>query len=768
MKQSTYEFNNLSRALAIAVVFFIFGIVIGYFTEFTYYMPLAIASFLLITFLLAPKPAQRSLLLFSILMLGIFWIDFHEADTYLLEEWSGEKVKIEGEIAGFSISKDVQEVTVSKINGKALSSQSKIAVFLGRDDTQKYYWGKKVSFTGVLEKTLSAVNPGGFSERDFWRQKAIGYKLKVHGSGKIEERGHLIGYYITKLRGEIHNLININLPQQEAGIILGLLLGDKGSIDQEFYESAQKMGIAHIFAVSGLHVGMVLTFYLVLTKYLKLPDTIIFTGAICLLIAYSLVTGLTPSVLRASIMALLGMAAIKLLRFKDFYTVLAFAAFIILLYNPLAVFNVGFQLSFAAAWGLVYIIPLAKKVAFFLPDKHRILLAVPLAAQLATLPLTVYYFNTLSFLAPFYNLLAVPIVSLLIPILFGALFLSIISVYLAQPLILLGGGLVYVLIIIIDNLRESVGAGYFNIATPSLVMICGYYILLIGIKEYGRIKKFFGKYGFLFSIILIIFFLYLALPNTVSFEAAILDVGQGDGAVIQTPANQFIVIDGGPGTNAITGYLRHKGVNKIALAVLSHPDSDHINGLLPVITQFKVNTLLVPPEIGNSELFNELKKIAVKKKVKIIEGKPDMLIKIPGNVLLRVLSPDLDKKLNWDTNNASLVVNLTYNNQDFLFTGDIDGNILYKLLPSINDIEVIKIPHHGSKGSFSESFYDNLRPDFAVVSAGRGNRYGHPHPEVIQGLQEAGIKIFRTDQNGAVIIKAVGNRLEFKTMLVSN
>jgi competence protein ComEC len=394
----------------------------------------------------------------------------------------------------------------------------------------------------------------------------------------------------------------------------------------------------------------------------------------------------------------------------------------------------------------------------FLPDKIARVLAVPIAAQMASIPITLYHFNTLSLLAPLMNLFVVPIVSILVPLLFISLFLAFIWITIAQPFIFLAGGIAYILAAFIDYFTYLFTDGHIYLARPPLIFIAFYYLVLIGLREKKKVK-------FLGIIALVIFLFLGMIPRSMYLEVAFLDVGQGDGAVLKTPRNQFVVIDGGPGTTTISQYLRYQGANKVALVILSHPDADHINGLYQVFKDFKVETLLIPPDVSGSQELEELKLMAQKRRTKIIEGGDGLVLKLRPEVTFQVLHPDVKDVKFLDTNNASLIVNCSYGQQDFLFTGDVDKEIIEQVLPLDRKIEVIKIPHHGSRGSYTAKIYKEIKPQVAVISAGRANRYGHPHVEVLGGLEEEKIKIYRTDQQGAVIFSTDGKKLKVRTML---
>ena len=763
---------NLNRNLVWASVFLIFGIIAGHFTHINYIWSLwVLLSILLVSvFLFLHKPYLVKVMLIALLFVtGFAWIDWNEKDSHSLEDWDNQIIKVTGQVADITPRDNQVVLEITSINGAPLKAAVEVVVKTAWGDSNIYRWGDRLEVQGKLEKPLPQVNPGGFSEQEYWRQKGIGYKLSAIKVGQVLEKSRGLQRYTALAREEVYNLINNNLPKAEAGMLIGLLLGDKKAIDADFYSTAQRMGIAHVFAVSGLHVGVVLAFYLGTARFLKLSPTITVTGAIILLGSYSLLVGFTPSVVRASIMGMLAILSVKWLKFKDFYTILAAAALLIILSDPLSIFTIGFQLSFITTWGLFYFLPLARRLFSFLPNKGALVIGVPVAAQMAALPITLYHFNTLSLLAPLMNLIVVPIVSILVPLLFGALLFASIWVKLAQPFIFLSGGIAYTLSGFIDYFTRVFSEGHVYLARPSLIFIGCYYLFLIGLREVDRFKEKIPKIPFKIKLSLVFILIFILLvgtiPRPLPLEVAFLDVGQGDGAVIKTPYNQYVIIDGGPGSTTVTQYLRYKGVNKVALVILSHPDADHINGLYKVMQEFTVETLLVPPDVDQSQELAELKDLAEKKETRIIEGKQGITLKLQPEVKFQVIAPDINKMENLDSNNASLIVNCIYGKQDFLFTGDVDKEVLLKLLPLNRVIEIIKIPHHGSRGSYVENFYQELNPAAAVISVGRGNRYGHPHSEVLEGLEDAGINVYRTDKQGALIFETDGEDIWVKTML---
>jgi len=759
----------VNRKLVQGTILFTLGIVLGYYTNFSLLFSLVLLAgffFLGAYCLFYELSLLKTVIYCFLIVFGLFWFDVHDPQPGILQQWENGKVEVTGKVLSLGTRDNQYILQLTTVNGHNLSLKPRVVVNTSWEDNQIYGWNDLVKFTGILEEPLPQTNPGGFSEKEFWRQKGVYYELNVLGKGVFLEKGKGIKAAGYQLREKINHIIEVNLPEKEGGVVRGLVLGDKSKLDSELYERAQELGIVHIFAVSGLHVGFVVALYLFIAKSLRLSDTLTLSGAVLILLVYSLVTGLTTSVTRASIMTVLGLIGLKWLKYRDFYTLLAGAALVILLANPLNLLSIGFQLSFISTWGLVYFFSLGEDLFPFFPEKIRKTLAVPVAAQLASLPIVIYHFNLLSFWAPLVNIIIVPLVGILVPLLFLALSISLVAVKLAEPFLLLGSGIVYGLFFLIEFISDLLSRGFMYIEKPPLVLIIFYYILLIGCREaeFLREKISLNK-RMILSIVLTLSLLLICLPRSEPLKAVFLDVGQGDGAVLKTPYNQYIVVDGGPGSSTLTRYLQSAGVNRVLLIILSHPDSDHINGLFQVIKKFPTDFLLVPPEFAENPAFTEFKNLARSKNTRIVEGREGVNLRLASGVYLKVLSPNPDLQKNLDTNEGSLVVRVSWQEKDILFTGDIGITTIKNILGGLEGIEVVKVPHHGSRNSYFPGLYSFLSPDIAVISAGRNNRFNHPHQEVIEGIQGSGGVILRTDQKGAITLIFQENDIVVDTKL---
>lgn len=256
-----------------------------------------------------------------------------------------------------------------------------------------------------------------------------------------------------------------------------------------------------------------------------------------------------------------------------------------------------------------------------------------------------------------------------------------------------------------------------------------------------------------------------------------LDVGQGDACVIEgpPPARRVVVVDGGgrpgideraggdPGTRIVVPFLRHRGIRTVDLIVPTHPDDDHVQGLIAVVDRLTVRAALVGDFSGDSESYARLRERLQRRRVSVLKAQRGQVIDLSGGARLEVLHPPSPSVAGGllTANNESIVLRLVYGRARLLLTGDAEWEAEASLLAARCDLsaDLIKIGHHGSRGSSTTAFLKRVAPTLAVISCGRGNTYRHPHPEVLERLERHGIRVFRTDRDGAVVVETEGTRL---------
>ncbi len=635
-----------------------------------------------------------------------------------------------------------------------------ITVYLDNCSAEVEY-GDQVRVQGSLRESTGFANPLLPAAKKYLSLYATGYEKLSGGGGNPFVK---LAIYFNRRFNE--TLLRI-LPPEQAELLGSILLGSTVSpIAAETKSIYRQAGLIHLLVVSGTQVSIMIGVCLGLCRCFNLPlaFSVALTSFINLMLVLS--TGGGASILRAAIMGEMALIGLLFERDKEFYTALSLAALILLIIDPSNLFDIGFQLSFAATWGLVYITPAL----------GRGLLATSLAPLLATAPLIYYYFSQISPGALLSNLLVLPWMEILVIFGLAVVLLGFIFLPLAQ----LFGVTLWLLLKLLDLIAQTVAGlpgAFFYWPAPSLPLIIGYYVILIimiELAKQGRLWQLTLKRGIFAGglIAVIIIWQLAAAPEALGgkeLTVTFLDVGQGDSILIETPNGKNILVDGGGketgelraqtsvGEKVVVPFLQRKGINKLALVVLTHPHLDHFGGLISVLEKIKVENIIGNGEASDSSAYRRFKELIRLNKIKYQLGRAGEVIDFGANVKAFVLNPV--GIIPGRTNSNSVVLRLLYNQVSFLLTGDLEQDGEEGLAGFPLRSSILKVGHHGSRTATSDEFLDAVNPRLAVISAGRHNRYRHPHQATINKLLARGIKIYRTDRDGAITIKTDGYRL---------
>lgn len=646
------------------------------------------------------------------------------------------------------------------------------------EESTIYPYGTEITFEGILSRPQEVRNPGGFNYRRYLAQKGVGasvfsypYAISIGKERKVNLLMQA-GNYIHK---RIIYVIENSLPSQQAGLLNGMLIGYRDGLSDKVQEAFSNAGLTHIMAVSGANVAFLILPLDFLLKKLRLKKRTANLIIIAFLALFVYITGFEPSVLRAVIMASVMLIAAILYREPDIYAAIALSCILLLVASPFMLFNVGFQLSYAATLSLVMFCKNVKSLLKwrFIPEWVKDALACTLSAQIGVLPITVVYFNKVSLISVVPNLLAVPMLELItilgmLMAVFGQFSLVI------SRLIGYVNSIFLSLVLHITRLSSLVPFATIKVVTPSVIVIAAYYAIVLFLLWYRPLK------GIRLNMKHTAIFLAITAFITVSFvikpgclEVFFLDVGQGDCAFIRTYSGRTVLIDGGGSTNpnliskvgenVVVPFILDQGMTSLDIVVASHAHSDHIQGLYDVLENIDVKTLIIP-SLRDESGFSSLIKLAEENGTEVLRCCDEDIIKLDGMTSFDVLSPERGYEADEDsTNNTSLVLKLCYKDITVLFTGDIETEIEEKLVDGNDDLssDVLKIAHHGSSTSSSEAFIEEVAPKAAIISVGRNN-FGHPSPITEARLKENGIASFRTDECGAVVIKSDGRKIKIK------
>lgn len=649
-------------------------------------------------------------------------------------------------------------------------------------DDSPYEYGDVLKIKGKLEKPIGQKNFGEFDYELYLAREKIFTYINIWQEKDIQKIGEndsnfLVSFSLSA-RDKIKEITKQTLPPPYNYLLVGMLLGEKSFIPSHLKEIFAEAGIMHILAVSGLHVGIIAMALLALLSMLKLPKKFKLFILILILITYASITGFRPSVLRATIMFILLIGGKLINRSRNLNISLFFAAFLILLLNPLILYDAGFLLSFIVTFFIINLSPilqgLLSKIVVWIKNP----LAVSTAAWVGIFPLSAYFFSKVSIISIVSNIFIIPLTGIAVILGFITFFIGLMSISLAGLFANLNY-LVLNLITLIAKSFSSLPFAFIYVAQPSVMLIILYYLTVFFIIEIFykktisvKIKK--KAILIVLSVTLLIIIVQVFYPAD-NLKVNFINVGEGDCILIEAPNKINILIDGGGtpqsdfdvGNKIVIPYLRRKGINEIDLLILTHPHLDHLEGLLPILKEFKVDMVLDSGLLCDSSEYKEFISLILEKGISYHKAKAGDNFIFSNNLEIFLLNPlyDSDFYEESDFNNASIVVKLFYKNADFLFTGDIEEAAEKKLLvwQNILQSDILKVAHHGSSTSTNLEFLDKVNPNIAVITVGK-NHFGHPSQKIIERLEDKNIQIYQTDEDGTVIIRTNGQEYWIRTL----
>ena len=638
----------------------------------------------------------------------------------------GIKVKI-GYTSKINVNEDFTGIVttiVKKENSFKLTIKGKEKLIVYISNIENIELGDKVVVKGKYTLPKKATIPNNFDYQKYLYNNHIFYIMYAEEL-KIIKKNQNITFKIKKY------ILDKTSNYTNNGYLNAFIIGDK--TDLEFYETYQNNGISHLFALSGMHISMLsLIIYKLVNKF-KHKDLIV----IMFLLFYITLTNFSASILRTIIFFIILKLNKKLDLNISTKNALLITLSIIMIYNPLIVFDIGFQYSGLVTFGLIVSTKYYKKNYFYN------LFITSFIALLFSVPITLYNNYELNLLSILNNLINVPLITFVI---YPLSLLTFLLKFL-EPIY----NLTINLLEFINNISSIFSL---NIIVPKvhIIFYLIYYLLI-----YLYIESNNKKYILIACLYLLSFKLkpFIDRNNYVYY----LDVGQGDSSLIIY--NDIVVMNdtgGSSNYNVSSGcikLLKSLGYSHIDYLILTHGDFDHMGDSIYLINNFKVKNVVL-----NNDSFNELEtnliKELKKKKIKYYQNVEKMPI---SNNIITILNTE---EYNNENDNSN-VIYIELNNYNFMFMGDAGVDKEKDILErhNISNIDVLKVGHHGSKTSSSKSFINKINPKYSIISVGKNNRYGHPNKEVLNNLDHS--KIYRTDEDGSIMFKIKNNKLKIET-----
>ena len=708
----------------------------------------------------------------------------------------GKIYKIENTAFGTNIYLKGVEVE----NGEKSVSVKRI--FVNTEKIPNVKIGNIIKVRGKLRQFEEAANKGNFDSRKYYLSLGFYGKIEAGTIEVINSDYSGIRQGLYELRMEIIERLEklcsdnngiFSIINNKNGIIGAIILGDKTDLDSDIKELYSVSGIAHILAISGIHISFI---GMAIYRLLRRRFRFLFSAAVSIpvVLSFGIMSGFGISTIRAIIMFILKIIGEVLGRKYDAITAISLAGLVLLVQNPFVVCNSGFQMSFGAIIAIVLILPIVEEI---LNTDNKIIkvISANFTISLVMNPILAWNYYELPTFSFLLNIVVVPLMSVVIVSSIAGIFCSCIMFGFGKVVIFPGCGILELYTFLCNIINKSSVASIV-VGQPKVTIIIVYYAILLVVlfglknirtkytraeKERNIIKKETGlvlekkakkerrikgqnvklRLACIVGFLLLNCLIYY-IPNP-GFYITFINVGQGDGILIHGDNGTKVMVDGGSTSekqvakNCIVPYLKAEGIGTIDYSIITHTDKDHISGILEILENNNSNRIriknLVMPDINmKDDTYNELIEKAKLKKINVLYIKKGDTLSL-GKTKIKCIYPETTTTAS-DKNDYCTVLSVKNKTSKILLTGDISKEIEEKIKDDIEEnYTVLKVAHHGSNYSSSEKFLKKVNPKYSIISVGKNNSYGHPGNETMERLRKQGGVIYRTDEKGGITIR---------------
>lgn len=755
-------------------IFYMLGI-IAFFINFTLAFSLIIITTL--CYFYAVKnlfSAKLSIVFFLIFLIGFFNSAFHLKYFDDLSSYDDETINIEAKVSSIPTN-NFQDKTKfyakvlsieedNKLN-KDINAQTLITIEDKTGEFKNIKIGDTLKLNGKVKVPQNAKNPSQFDYARYLQFKNTFSLIYVNDKNywKITKQADdFAGKFLRKLNDKRNEIIKIhaqNIKSPMLEILGGIIFGDDAvNPDEETKTSFINSGIFHILAASGMNVTLIFGIWFFFAVRLKFNYKFSIISGILLILFYTCMTGFGPPIIRATLMLTLILIGKLIDKKTSTISLLFLVAFLMLLINPLMIFDIGFQLSFLVTFALILTSPLITFNFKFKPVNYILgACCIPIIAQLYAAPLQMFYFNTFSMYSVLANIAIIPVLSIVSFVGFISSILALIPA-IASKICFIADFLLNPLLVYIVKVAEFFSNMPYSIVylkKPYIIQILLYFTLIVSLTCILRYKKFQKKFLLLLGMIILSLFLtFIPIKNN-NPEIIFFSVGNADAMLLKSTSNDYFLIDTGrlpykksssQAKNIIIKYLNDKGIKRLNSVILTHFDADHAGGTIDILKTLKTNTLYLSDADENTKLSDEIKAYIAENNLNYKNITDIQNIYNKNDFTLTIIKPS-GSKLETE-NQKSLIVHCKYKNQNILFMGDGDIES-YNSLPNEykQNIAIMKSGHHGAQNTINETMAENT--DIFIISTGK-NFYNHPHDNTLQIINENNKRYLRTDRHNAI------------------
>lgn len=727
---------------------------------------------------------RRPLCTLCLTCIAVFflWQMFTGPPSMDADAWSGKELLIRGIVSGKEIREETQIVYLTNVtfcdresfiregsvSFNNLYSEYGLLCYM---EGELPPIGAEVFLTGRFMMFNEATNPGEFDQRNYYLLQ--GYFGKVMNAELVGVSAEYDIWQegLFRIKNYLGSVLDSVLDEQDSSVMKAMLLGEKSQMDKDIKRLYQSNGIAHVLAISGLHVSIIGVGLYGVLKKLSLPTGFSACFSLFVMVNYAVMTGAGTSTIRAVVMFGFAVMAGCFRRSYDLPTALSVAALCTIISNPYVVWQSGFWMSYLAVAGIAVLYPaVIRDIEIEDKRKKAVFNSVMggFCVTVSTLPVLLLNYYEYPVYSIFINLIILPFMGILLTV--GLFCVITGSIFLPAGQMI--GWIVHIILMLYERICSAAlklpGRSWIA-GAPDIYKIVMFYGIMIAIiasgRKLGKRKLYELKFRSRLCLICLAV-LILGFRIDAGLTITVLDVGQGDGICIRT-ADIVCMIDGGSSSKSslaqyqLEPFLKHEGISEIDYWFITHPDKDHCSGYIEMMEQGResgitLHTLVLPDAYGVMDSCKDLIELAGNNGVDVLLLSAGEYI-LSGDLKILVLHPREGYRAD-DINEISMVLSVEYGNFCGIFTGDATVEsereiIRYWEEHGCGPVQMLKVGHHGSSTSTSEAFLQYCNPQIAVISCGRNNRYGHPHEELLKRLEDAGCHIYQTRESGAVTVR---------------